>query len=157
MEYESASKPHEYWPWVYSDQVSGAMTARKGSAIPIWFSVSERQSLEEGAALAGYKHLSTYIKDRVFARGDFRVSPGIGPSSLDQDVDLATRLDLLLADQAIEKAMLAFVVSAMVGEMSSSSKLEMIRKFTKLQSEQDVFESLGEIGAVIRRFSEEIE
>lgn len=133
------------------------MTARKGSAIPIWFSVTERQSLEEGAALAGYKHLSTYIKDRVFARGDFRVNSGISPSSLDQDVDVATRLDLLLADQALEKAMLAFIVSALVRDMSQSSKLEMIRRFSALQSEQDVFESLGEVGAVIRNYSEAIE
>jgi hypothetical protein len=133
------------------------MTARKGSAIPIWFSVSERQSLEEGAALAGYKHLSTYIKDRVFARGDFRVSPGLSPSSLDQDVDLATRLDLLLADQAFEKAMLAFVVSVLVRDMSPSNKLEMVRRFSAIHSEEDVFESLGEVGAVIRRFAEEIE
>jgi hypothetical protein len=45
---------------------------KKGSAVPIWFSENERYRLEEGAALAGYKHLSTYIKDKVFARGDFR-------------------------------------------------------------------------------------
>lgn len=133
------------------------MTARKGSAIPIWFSVTERQSLEEGAALAGYKHLSTYIKDRVFARGDFRVNSWISPSNLDQDVDVATRLDLLLADQALEKAMLAFVVSALVRDMSQSSKLEMIRRFSNLQCEEAVFESLGEVGAVIRNFSEAIE
>lgn len=133
------------------------MTAKKGSAIPIWFSVSERQSLEEGAALAGYKHLSTYIKDRVFARGDFRVSSGISLASLDQDVDVATRLDLLLADQALEKAMLAFIVSALVRDMSQSSKLEMIRRFSNLQCEEAVFESLGEVGAVIRNYSEAIE
>lgn len=133
------------------------MTARKGSAIPIWFSVSERQSLEEGAALAGYKHLSTYIKDRVFARSDYRVGGEPTQSGLDQDVDVATRLDLLLADQAMEKAMLSFVVSVLVRDMSPSNKLEMVRRFSTIQSEEDVFESLGDVGAVIRRFSEEIE
>jgi hypothetical protein len=133
------------------------MTARKGSAIPIWFSVSERLSLEEGAALAGYKHLSTYIKDRVFARSDYRVGGEPTQSGLDQDVDVATRLDLLLADQAMEKAMLSFVVSVLVRDMSPSNKLEMVRRFSAIHSEEDVFESLGEVGAVIRRFSEEIE
>ena len=39
-----------------------------GSAIPVWYTQDDRQRLEEAAALAGYKHLSTYIRDRSLGR-----------------------------------------------------------------------------------------
>ncbi|WP_089339496.1 plasmid mobilization protein [Burkholderia singularis] len=37
--------------------------------IPIRYSDDERQRLEEAAALAGYKHLSKYIRDKSLGRG----------------------------------------------------------------------------------------
>jgi hypothetical protein len=43
-----------------------------GKPIPIWFSEEDRRRVEEAATLAGYKHLSTYIRDKVLGRGDYR-------------------------------------------------------------------------------------
>lgn len=40
----------------------------KGSPVAVWFSAEDRRRAEEAAALAGYRHLSKYIKDRVFDR-----------------------------------------------------------------------------------------
>lgn len=40
-----------------------------GKTIPIRFSDEQVERLESAAALGGYKHLSTYIKDRLFNQG----------------------------------------------------------------------------------------
>lgn len=130
---------------------------KKGSALPIWFSVEERQRLEEGAALAGYKHLSTYIKDRLFARGDCRTSLDANGMDSGSDIELGTRLDVLMADQAQVKAMLSFLMLTTAGELSSSSKLELVRRLSSAKSEDDVFLSLGDLGKAIELFAKEIE
>ncbi len=130
---------------------------KKGSAIPIWFSGPERQRLEEGAALAGYKHLSTYIKDRVFARGDCRTSLDVNGMDSGSDMELATRLDVLMTDQAQVKAMLSFLMLTAARELSSSSKLELVRRLSSAKSEEDVFLSLGDLGKAIEVFGKEIE
>lgn len=133
------------------------MSAKKGSAVPIWFSEEERRRLEEGAAVAGYKHLSTYIKDKVFGRGDFRnQSSSEGPLDEAQD-EIAIRLDLILADQALQKAMLSAIAHSITKELSSSSRLELIRKLQSLGSEDDLFDSLGEVGLAIENFSKALQ
>jgi hypothetical protein len=43
---------------------------RAGGAIPVWFSEQDRRKVEEAAALAGYRHLSKYIRDRTLGRHD---------------------------------------------------------------------------------------
>lgn len=39
-----------------------------GSAIPVWYAEEDRRKVEEACALAGYSHLSTYIRDRSLGR-----------------------------------------------------------------------------------------
>lgn len=41
-----------------------------GGSIPVWFSEEDRRRVEEAAALAGYRHLSKYIRDRTLGRGE---------------------------------------------------------------------------------------
>ena len=133
------------------------MAEKKGSAIPIWFSVEERKRLEEGAAIAGYKHLSTYIKDRVFARADYSLGADINGSGLSLDVDMGTRVDLLMADVAVLKAMLSFLTLASVADMSSTSKAELVRRLSSARCEGDVFSSLGDLGHTIDQLSKEMQ
>jgi len=40
-----------------------------GKAIPVWYSEEDRREVEDAAALAGYKHLSKYIRDKSLSRG----------------------------------------------------------------------------------------
>ncbi|EHP44185.1 hypothetical protein OR16_04387 [Cupriavidus basilensis OR16] len=39
-----------------------------GKAIPVWFTDDDHRRVKEAAALAGYKHLSKYIRDKVLGR-----------------------------------------------------------------------------------------
>ncbi|WP_250469948.1 MULTISPECIES: hypothetical protein [unclassified Caballeronia] len=45
-----------------------------GKSIPVWFSEEDRRRVEEAAALAGYKHLSKYIRDKAMSRDSQRDS-----------------------------------------------------------------------------------
>ncbi|MFP7072910.1 conjugal transfer protein TraA, partial [Xanthomonas hortorum pv. gardneri] len=45
-----------------------------GKSIPVWYSEEDRRRVEEAAALAGYKHLSKYIRDKSLDRGSNRES-----------------------------------------------------------------------------------
>ncbi len=50
----------------------------KGSPISLWLSEDDRRCLDEAAALAGYRHVSTYIRDRVMGRLSTQLSAGFG-------------------------------------------------------------------------------
>ncbi|QCU27873.1 conjugal transfer protein TraA [Burkholderia pseudomallei] len=39
-----------------------------GKSIPVWFTDEDRSRVEEAAALGGYKHLSTYLRDKALGR-----------------------------------------------------------------------------------------
>ncbi|MDR5769653.1 hypothetical protein [Caballeronia sp. LZ028] len=43
-----------------------------GKSIPVWFAEEDRRRVEEAAALAGYKHLSKYIRDKAMSRDSQR-------------------------------------------------------------------------------------
>jgi hypothetical protein len=43
-----------------------------GKSIPVWFSEEDRRRVEEAAAIAGYKHLSKYIRDKAMSRDSQR-------------------------------------------------------------------------------------
>lgn len=133
------------------------MAEKKGSAIPIWFSPDERQRLEEAAALSGYRHLSTYIKDRLFDRTDLGNRREPADSRASADVDLETRMDLLLADQAVLKSMLALLTLALSRSESPTERQSLVRQMASFRSEADLFQSLGDLGEVLEQFSKELE
>lgn len=133
------------------------MAEKRGSAIPIWFSPDERQRLEEAAALSGYKHLSTYIKDRLFDHNGTVHRRDVVDSQAGSEVDLETRMDLLLADQAILKSMLAFLTLALSRSESPSERQSLARQMSSFRSEADLFQSLGDLGQVLEQFSKELE
>lgn len=39
-----------------------------GSSVPVWFAEEDRRRVEEACALAGYRHLSKFIRDRSLGR-----------------------------------------------------------------------------------------
>lgn len=45
-----------------------------GKSVSVWFSEEERVKVEQAAAIAGYKHLSRYIKDKSLERVSSRES-----------------------------------------------------------------------------------
>ncbi|MES2902326.1 MAG: conjugal transfer protein TraA [Pseudomonadota bacterium] len=50
----------------------------KGSPISLWFSEDDRRCLDQAAALAGYRHVSTYIRDRAMGRISTHLDAGLG-------------------------------------------------------------------------------
>ena len=91
-------------------------------SVSVWYSEQDRRRLEEAAALAGYRHLSKYIRDKSLSRRD----PGeLGRDSLDawaEREELAERLADIERSQRSASALLAILLflvrnRATAGEM----------------------------------------
>lgn len=81
-----------------------------GKSIPVWFNEEDRQRVEEAATLAGYKHLSKYIRDKVFDRGDARESAHESMESWADRQEMLGRLETLEHRQNDTTALLAMLV-----------------------------------------------
>ena len=138
------------------------MPSKYGSAVSIWFSDEERTRLEEAVALTGYKHLSTYIKDKLFDRGDFG-HRGQGTQALSQVLsqsvtdEIATRLDLVNEDLAVQKVLLMALTYLAAQELSGTRKLELIRRLSGCRSEVDVWAALGELGNSLQTLASRVQ
>lgn len=80
-----------------------------GKTLPIRFSDEQFERLEEGAALTGYKHISTYIRARLFDQ----VKEDRTPGGLDQWATLERfgfQLDNVERNQALQQTILAVAV-----------------------------------------------
>jgi hypothetical protein len=80
----------------------------KGGAIPVWFSIEDRSRVEEAAALAGYRHLSKYIRDRTLGRREQGVADPM-QAWADRE-ELVGRLAALQGGQAATQALLAVLL-----------------------------------------------
>jgi hypothetical protein len=87
------------------------MPTQNGRAIPVWYAQDDRSRIEEAAVLAGYKHLSAYIRDKSLDRGAYRWrGHEIGIDASVERQDLLDRLAELERSQKATHAMLAMLL-----------------------------------------------
>lgn len=97
---------------------------REGKNIPVWFNGEDRRRVQEAAALAGYRHLSKYIRDRALGRHGESASTRSGLKAQADQQQLGEHLAAIEQSQATTQAMLAMVLGlvhkrATTGEVSA--------------------------------------
>jgi len=81
-----------------------------GKAIPVWYSEDDRLRVEEAAALAGYKHLSKYIRDKSLDRGDHRETDCDSMEAWADRQEFVSRLAEIERGQKTSQALLAVLL-----------------------------------------------
>lgn len=81
-----------------------------GKSIPVWYSEEDRRRVEEAAALAGYKHLSKYIRDKSLDRGSHRESGRDSMEAWADRQELVGRLAEIERSQKGAHALLAMLL-----------------------------------------------
>ncbi|PAJ87803.1 plasmid mobilization protein [Burkholderia ubonensis] len=79
--------------------------------VPIRYSDEERQRLEEAAALAGYKHLSKYIRDKSLGRGGHLEAGRDSMEAWAERQELIGRLAEIERNQKVTHALLSMLLT----------------------------------------------
>ncbi|HID7197796.1 TPA: hypothetical protein ACXHSK_005232 [Klebsiella pneumoniae] len=124
-----------------------------GKSIPVWFAEEDRRRVEEAATLAGYKHLSKYIRDRVFDRGDAREGSHDSMEAWAERQEVLGRLEALERGQKEVAAMLSMLVFFARKNTTTGVFNELILACEKSHGTTDFLaESVPEIHDLLRRF-----
>ncbi|GAB5098065.1 hypothetical protein [Caballeronia sp. HLA56] len=84
-----------------------------GKSIPVWFSEEDRRRVEEAAALAGYKHLSKYIRDKAMSRDNQRDAARDSMETWAERQELNGRLEEIERSQVTSHTLLAALLFLM--------------------------------------------
>ncbi len=125
-----------------------------GKSIPVWYSEEDRRRVEEAAALAGYKHLSKYIRDKTLDRGSHRE---LGRDSMEAWADrqeLASRLAEMERSQKSAHALLAMLLFLARKKATTGEVNELVLACEKAGVPADVLsDSLPELAVLLTRFT----
>lgn len=126
---------------------------KSGKAIPVWYSEQDRRRLEEAAALAGYQHLSKYIRDKSLSRRD---SGEPGRDSLDAWADrqeLAGRLADIERSQRSSSALLVMLLFLVRKKATAGEMHQLFLACEKSTVPGDVLaDALPELSTLLTRF-----
>ena len=114
---------------------------RSGKPIPVWYSQEDRRTVEDAAALAGYQHLSTYIRDRSLG-GTGRQEAG--RDSLDAWADrqeLLGRLAVIERSQSEAQVLLSLLFFLLCKQLPPGEAQELILACEKSGVPSDVLAS----------------
>ena len=126
-----------------------------GKTVPIRLNDEQLARVEESAALAGYKHLSTYMRDRLLEPSKVDSHQG----GIDQWADqqrIMSLLESLDREQATSRTILAIVVY-LLRQNSTQGKLNELRaELSALGSNEEALAALlPELAKDIERLSGE--
>lgn len=126
-----------------------------GKTVPIRLNDEQLARVEESAALAGYKHLSTYMRDRLLEPSKVDSHQG----GIDQWADqqrIMSLLESLDREQATNRTILAIVVY-LLRQNSTQGKLNELRaELSALGSNEEALAALlPELAKDIERLSGE--
>jgi len=82
----------------------------RGKAIPVWYPEEDRRRVEEAAALAGYQHLSKYIRDKSLGRGGHQEAGRGSVQAWANREEFVDRLTELERGQKTSQALLAMLL-----------------------------------------------
>lgn len=127
-----------------------------GKSIPVWYSEEDRRRVEEAAALAGYKHLSKYIRDKSLDRGSHRESSRDSMEAWADRQELAGRLTEIERSQKGAYALLAMLLFLVRKKATTGELNELVLACEKVGVPADVLAaSLPELAALLTRFTED--
>lgn len=127
-----------------------------GKAIPVWYSEEDRRRLEEAAALAGYRHLSKYIRDRTLG---YDVPRAAARDSIDAWADrqeLAGHLAEIERSQSRAQALLAMLLFLLCGKATVAETNALIHACENARSPIDLLAATSpQLAALMSRFVED--
>jgi hypothetical protein len=125
-----------------------------GKAIPVWYSEEDRRRVEEAAVLAGYKHLSKYIRDKSLNRGSYRESGHDSMQAWADRQELVGRLAEIERSQKGAHALLAMLLFLARKKATTGEVSELVLACEKADVPTDVLaSSLPELAALLTRFT----
>lgn len=127
-----------------------------GKSIPVWFTDEDRRRVEEAAALAGYKHLSKYIRDKALDRGGQREATRDSMEAWAERQELIGRLAEIERSQKTAHALLAMLLFLMRKKATTGEFNELVLACEKAGVPAELLAaSFPEIASLIARFTED--
>ena len=127
-----------------------------GKSIPVWYSEEDRSRVEEAAVLAGYKHLSKYIRDKSLDRGRYRGSGRDSMEAWAEQQEFTGRLAEIERSQKGAHALLVMLLFLVRKKATTGEFNELVHAFMKVIEPGDVLAvSMPELKALLTRFMEE--
>ncbi|MGA3994298.1 conjugal transfer protein TraA [Ralstonia nicotianae] len=127
-----------------------------GKSIPVWFTDEDRRRVEEAAALAGYKHLSKYIRDKSLDRGSQREATRDSMEAWAERQELIGRLAEIERSQKTAHALLAMLLFLMRKKATTGEFNELVLACEKAGVPAELLAaSFPEIASLIARFTED--
>lgn len=113
----------------------------KGNPIPIRYSPEDRRRLEEAAALAGYKHLSTYIHDKSLDRGPYRGERD-SVAAWASEQELFGRLETVERSQFAAQTLLAVLVYLVQRRATTAEVSDLVAACAKASDPVEIISAL---------------
>ncbi|WP_197343434.1 conjugal transfer protein TraA [Ralstonia pseudosolanacearum] len=127
-----------------------------GKSIPVWFTDEDRRRVEEAAALAGYKHLSKYIRDKALDRGGQREATRDSMEAWAERQELIGRLAEIERSQKTAHAFLAMVLFLVRKKATTGEFNELVLACEKAGVPAELLAALfPELASLIARFTED--
>jgi hypothetical protein len=125
-----------------------------GKSIPVWYTEDDRRRVEEAAVLAGYKHLSRYIRDRSLGHGERRESGRDSMEAWAERQEFAGRLAEIERSQKAAHALLAMLLFLVRKTATTSELNELVLACRQAGVPADVLAaSLPDLAALLVRFT----
>lgn len=127
-----------------------------GKAIPVWYSQEERRRLEEAAALAGYRHLSKYIRDRALGYDSQHTSARDSMDAWAERQELAGRLAEIERSQRRAQALLAMLLFLLRGKAMAAEIDALLLACENARTSGDLLAAASsQLAALMPRFVED--
>ncbi|MFX1722361.1 conjugal transfer protein TraA [Paraburkholderia sp. A1RO-5L] len=127
-----------------------------GKSIPVWFTDEDRRRVEEAAALAGYKHLSKYIRDKALDRGGQRETTRDSMEAWAERQELIGRLAEIERSQKAAHALLAMLLFLARKKATTGEFNELVLACEKAGVPAELLAaSFPELASLIARFTED--
>jgi hypothetical protein len=127
-----------------------------GKSIPVWFTEDDRRRVEEAAALAGYKHLSKYIRDKALGRDGQREADRHSMEAWAERQELIGRLAEIERGQQTAHALLAMLIFLMRKKATTGEINDLILACEKAGMPAELLAaSSPELASLIARFAKD--
>ena len=127
-----------------------------GKAIPVWYSEEDRRRLEEASALAGYRHMSKYIRDKSLGYDSQRTSAQDSVEAWAERQELAGRLAEIERTQRSAQTLLAMQLFLLRSKATTAETNALILACESARTPTDlVAATSSQLAALIPRFAED--
>jgi hypothetical protein len=127
-----------------------------GRSISVWYTEDERRRLEQAAAMAGYGHLSKYIRDKSLDGASHRKTAHDSVEAWAERQELTSRLAEIERDQKSAHALLAMLLFLVRRKATTGDINELVLACENAGAPAEVLAgSLPELAALLGRFAED--